>query len=117
MWSETRVPSDSSCSSPYEAAVFGWLMGEIVLPSDGCAGEIVEVSTVIAGGGASGEPKTGMNSLFGPVIVSIRSAKHKRQDLTHKTIIIENANVSFGSQGSSVLDTVNSALGSAPLLT
>lgn len=74
--------------------MFGWLMGEIVLPSDGSAGEIVGVSTVIAGS-ASGEPKTGVNSLFGPVIVSIRSAKQKRQDLTHKTIIIENANSEF----------------------
>lgn len=69
-------------------------MDEIVLSSDWSAGETVGASTVSAGG-VIGEPKTGMNSSFGPVIVSIRSTKHKRQDLTHQTIVIENANTSF----------------------
>lgn len=48
------------------------------------AGEMLGASSIIPGG-VTGEPKTGVNnSSFGPVTVSIRSAKHKRQDLTQR---------------------------------
>ena len=46
------------------------------------AGEVLGASSVIPGG-VTGEPKIGVNnSSFGPVTVSITSAKHKRDDLT-----------------------------------
>lgn len=93
--------------------VFGWLIDGRT--SEGSAGEIVGASTVIAGG-VIGEPKNGMKSSFGTVIVSIMSAKYKRQDLTHKTVITECVNICFDKQGSSVSNTVNSALSPTPLL-
>lgn len=64
-------------------------------------------STVTAGG-VIGEPKTGMNSSFGPVIVSMRSAKRKRQGLTHKIVNIENVTVNFERQ--ETRNTVNSVI-------
>lgn len=78
------VPSDSSCSRPNEAAVLTWLMdGTMVLVSEGAsesesAGKMLGASSNIPGG-VTGEPITGVNnSSFGPVMVSIRSVKHKR---------------------------------------
>lgn len=82
-------------------------MDGLVLPSEGSAGEIVAASTVIAGV-ATGELKTGMNSSFAPVIVSMRSAKHKRQDLTHKIVNTENVNI--GIERQETRRTVNSVL-------
>lgn len=50
----------------------------------GISGEMPSVSSTIPGG-VTGEPKTGVNSSsFGPVTVSVRSAKNKRQDLAQR---------------------------------
>jgi hypothetical protein len=59
----------------------------------GSAGDTLGEASSVIPGGVTGEPKTGMNSSFGSVTVSIRSAKHKRQDLTHKIIFMENVNL------------------------
>lgn len=87
---KARIPSDSSWSRPYKAVVLTRLTdGTAVLLSEdasesGSAGEMLGGSSDIPGG-ITGEPKTGVNnSSFGFVTVSIRSAKHKRQDLTQR---------------------------------
>lgn len=78
---KAAIPSDSSWSRPYEAAVLVRLMDGTVLSDDVSeaenVGEMLDASTIIPGG-VTGEPKTSVRSSLGPVTVSVRSAKHKR---------------------------------------